>query len=119
MKTRTVWYLAAGAGAGAMAGFLGIGGGIVLVPIMVGFLSLTQHHAHGISLAIIVPIAIVGTAVYALRGDVDWALAAALGAGSVMGVVAGAKLMMMLPAHRLRQGLGVYAIAVAVMLLVK
>ena len=102
-----------------MAGFLGIGGGIVLVPIMVGFLSLTQHNAHGISLAIIVPIAMVGTAVYALRGDVDWALTAAIGAGSVIGVVAGAKLMMRLPAHRLRQGLGIYTIAIAIILLTK
>jgi uncharacterized membrane protein YfcA len=86
---------------------------------MVGLLGLTQHNAHGISLAVIVPIAMAGAFVYALRGDIDWVLVAALGAGSAAGVVAGAKLMMMVPAHRLRQGFGVYAIAVAIVLLVR
>jgi uncharacterized membrane protein YfcA len=102
-----------------VGGFLGIGGGIVLVPILVGLMGLTQHHAHGISLSVIVPIALTGTIVYAVRGDIDWALVAAIGAGSIAGVIAGAKLMVKVSAHRLRQGFGAYTIAVAIVLLVR
>ena len=119
MKTKGISYLAAGAGAGMLAGFLGIGGGIILVPLMVGLLGLTQHNAHGTSLAVIVPIAMASAAVYALRGDVDWSLVAAIASASVIGVVGGAKLMMKVPDRRLRQGFGIYTIAIAVLLLLR
>ena len=117
MKPKSIWYLAAGAGAGMLAGFLGIGGGIILVPIMVGLLGISQHNAHGTSLAIIVPIALAGAAAYAVRGDIDWALVATIGAGSVLGVTVGARLMAKVPAQRLRQGFGVYTIIIAILLL--
>ncbi len=119
MKTKIIWYIATGAVAGLIAGFLGVGGGIILVPMMVGLLSLTQHKAHGTSLAVIIPIAIVGMLVYAFRGHVDWVLVATIGSGSIIGVIAGAKLMMKVPAHRLRQLFGVYTIAIAILLLVR
>jgi len=119
LKIRIIWYLATGALAGLIAGFLGIGGGIILVPMMVGLLGLEQHRAHGSSLAVILPIAIIGAIVYALRGDINWTLAAVIGSGSVIGVVAGAKLMMKVPANRLRQLFGVYAIAIATLLLLE
>jgi uncharacterized membrane protein YfcA len=119
VKTNVLWYLATGAAAGLLAGFLGIGGGVLLVPLMVGLFSVGQHRAHGTSLAIIVPIAIVGTIVYGLRGDVNWTLVGAIGAGSVLGAVVGAKAMMKVPADRLRQAFGVYTIVVAVLLLMR
>ena len=119
MQTNAVWCLTAGAGAGIVAGLLGIGGGIILVPIMTGLLWLDQHKAHGTSLIIIIPIAIVSTVVYAQRGDIDWVLTVTIGSGSVLGAVAGAKLMMKIPAIRLRQMFGIYTIIVAVLLLVR
>jgi uncharacterized membrane protein YfcA len=119
MRIKAVWCLAAGAGAGIVAGFLGIGGGIVLVPIMTGLLWLDQHKAHGTSLIIIIPIAAVSTIVYAQRGHIDWLLIVTIGSGSIIGVVAGAKLMMKVSAQRLRQAFGLYAIAIAVLLLLK
>ncbi len=119
MRTKSVWCLVAGAGAGTLAGFLGIGGGIILVPVMTGLLWLDQHKAHGTSLAVIIPIAVMGTTIYALRGDINWILVAAIGAGSIVGAVGGAKLMMKVPAHRLRQAFGVYMIAIAALLLLR
>ena len=119
MRIKAVWCLTAGAGAGMVAGFLGIGGGIVLVPIMTGLLWLNQHKAHGTSLAIIVPIAAVSTLVYVQRGDVDWPLVATIASGSVIGAVAGAKLMMRVSAQRLRQVFGLYTIAIAALLLLR
>ena len=102
-----------------MAGFLGIGGGIILVPTMTLLSWLDQHKAHGTSLAIIVPTAIASTAIYAQRGDIDWTLLAAIGGGSIIGAVIGAKLMMNIFPHRLRQIFGIYTIAIAILLLLR
>ncbi|HUV52228.1 MAG TPA: sulfite exporter TauE/SafE family protein [Dehalococcoidia bacterium] len=119
MKTKILWYVATGAVAGLIAGFLGIGGGIILVPMMVALLGLTQHKAHGTSLAVIVPISIAGAIVYILRGHINWTLVAAIGPASIIGVIIGAKLMMKLPAYRLRQLFGLYTIAIATLLLIR
>ncbi len=119
MKSKLIWYIATGAIAGLAAGFLGIGGGILLVPLMVGLLGLTQHKAHGTSLAVIIPIAIISAIVYALRHQVDWVLVAAIGSASVAGAIIGAKLMMKVPAPRLRQLFGAYTIAIGILLLVR
>jgi len=119
MKSKLIWYIATGAIAGLIAGFLGIGGGVLLVPLMVGLLCLTQHKAHGTSLAVIIPIAIISAIVYALRGEINWVLVATIGSGSIIGVIIGAKLMMKVPAHRLRQLFGVYAIAIAILLFLR
>lgn len=119
MKTKIIWYIATGAVAGLVAGFLGIGGGIILVPMMVALLGLSEYKAHGTSLAIIVPISIIGAAVYAIRGDINWTLVVAIGLGSVFGVIAGAKLMMKVPGFRLRQFFGLYTVAIATLLLLR
>jgi len=119
MNSKLFWYIATGAVAGLIAGFLGIGGGILLVPMMVGLLGLTQHKAHGTSLAVIIPIAIISAIVYAMRGHINWTLVATIGSSSVIGVIIGAKLMMKVPAHRLRQFFGVYTIAIATLLLLR
>lgn len=119
MKTKILWYVVTGAVAGLIAGFLGIGGGIILVPMMVMLLGLSEYKAHGTSLAVIVPIAVIGAAVYAIRGDINWTLVAAIGSGSIFGVIAGAKLMMKVPAFRLRQLFGLYTVAIATLLLLR
>jgi len=119
LKTKIIWYVAIGAVAGLIAGFLGIGGGIILVPMMVALLGLSQYKAHGTSLAVIVPISMIGAIVYILRGDINWTLVAAIGPASIIGVLIGAKLMMKLPAFRLRQLFGMYAIAIGALLLIR
>ena len=45
MSTRDVKLLAIGFGIGTLSGLLGVGGGIFLVPIMVGYLAIPQHSA--------------------------------------------------------------------------
>jgi uncharacterized membrane protein YfcA len=60
--------------AGFLSGLLGLGGGIIFVPALIFFLGRTQHQAHGTSLALIVPTALVGSSVYAYRGNFDLSL---------------------------------------------
>ncbi len=119
MQRRAVWSLATGAVGGTLAGLLGIGGGIVMVPLMTGLLWLDQHKAHGTSLAIIIPTSVAGTAIYAQRGDIDWVLVATIASGSAFGAVAGAKIMAKLSAYRLRQVFGLYVIAIGTLLLLR
>ena len=102
-----------------LAGILGIGGGVILVPLMTALFSISQHKAHGTSLALVIPVAMTGAVVYALRGDVDWALAATIASGSVVGAIVGAKLMMKVSAYRLQQVLGIYTIAIGLLLLLR
>ena len=59
-----------GSVAGLASGLFGVGGGIVLVPLLTGPLRLGQHQAHGTSLAVIGLTAIVSISVYALHGNV-------------------------------------------------
>ena len=55
MNTRLLGGLALGIGAGILAGMIGIGGGLVIVPALVYFFKMEQHTAQGTSLAILLP----------------------------------------------------------------
>lgn len=101
---------------GMMAGLLGVGGGIVAVPLMTAYLALSQHEAHGTSLAAIVPASLFSVLAYAWNGTVDWGLAASLATGSLIGVAIGSRIMMKIPARQLRRGFGVFLLFVALRL---
>jgi uncharacterized membrane protein YfcA len=78
---------ASGVAAGAVSGLLGVGGGIVLVPVLT-WLGMPLRRAIGTSLVVITVLVIPGTIVHTALGHVDWAIAFAL----VVGVVPGARL---------------------------
>ena len=80
----TVGALLIGAAAGLMSGLMGVGGGIVMIPLMTAFLGLTQHKAHGTSLAVIVFTAIAGALTYGFTGHTDLLIALELIAGSMI-----------------------------------
>ncbi|MBI2907571.1 MAG: sulfite exporter TauE/SafE family protein [Chloroflexi bacterium] len=103
---------------GTMAGLLGVGGGIVAVPMLTGFLALTQHEAHGTSLAAMVPAAVFAVTQYASNSNVDWSVAATMAMGSVFGVGFGCRLCMRIPARQLRRAFGFFVLVVAARLLV-
>jgi uncharacterized membrane protein YfcA len=79
--------------AGIGSGLLGVGGGIIMVPLMTAFLHFTQHRAHATSLAAIVLIASSGAAKFALEGRTDYWLAGLLAVGALIGAPLGARLM--------------------------
>jgi uncharacterized membrane protein YfcA len=78
-----VALVAAGVLAGALAGLLGVGGGIVLVPALVLLTGAGVDVAKGTSLAVIIPTALVGTALNLRAGTVDLRAAATAGLGGV------------------------------------
>lgn len=103
--------------AGAASGLLGVGGGIVMVPLLTLFAGLSQHRAHATSLAAIVPIAVVSGGTFAVAGEVDYRVAAALAVGAIIGAPLGANLMSRTGEGLLKTMFGILLLAVSVQLL--
>ena len=111
-------FIPIGAAAGMTAGLLGVGGGIILVPLLAGVLLMEQHQAHGTSLAVVLFIGLPAAIAYTLFGHMDWILVLELAAGSLVGVVLGAKLMMRVPARKLRWLFGIFVVAVGIIMVI-
>jgi uncharacterized membrane protein YfcA len=84
-----------------------------MVPLLTGQLKLSQHRAHGTSLAIIMFVATAGVLGYWRAGNIDWRLVLALIPGAIAGVYAGARAMMKVPAPQLRLLFGAFLFFVA------
>jgi uncharacterized membrane protein YfcA len=76
--------------AGSLSGLLGIGGGIIIVPTLAGMLGVPLKRALGTSLTAVVVLAIPGTIVHAVLGNIDWTAALLLAMGSIPGARIGA-----------------------------
>jgi len=106
--------LAVGAVAGLLSGVLGVGGGIIMVPLLTGALAFDQHRAHAHSLAAIVLIALSGATGFALAGEIDPGVGLAIGLGGIVGSTVGAHLMHRLSPQALRAVFGLIMIATGV-----
>ncbi len=86
----TAKYATIGAAAGLANGLFGSGGGLFLVPLLIGWTGMPQKHAFATSVAIIVPLSAVSLVVVALRGGLDFAIAwPYLIGGAVGGILSG------------------------------
>ena len=103
--------------AGAVAGLLGIGGGVMIIPFLTLVAGASQHQAEATSLLVILPTAIVATIVLRRKGIGDAALALRFGPLGAAGGVVGALAALALPAHVLRLVFALFLAAVAVRLL--
>ena len=92
--TPTALLIAIGLTGGVVSGLVGVGGGIVMIPLMVALLGMSQHRAHGTSLAIIVPTALAATILYTTSDntEIDWMVVIALAATSVVFAAVGARI---------------------------
>ena len=95
-------YILIGLLAGIIGGLLGLGGGIIMVPAFVFLLNKDQHVAHGTSLFVIAPLALIGSCTYALGGNLNLNIAVWLVIGGMLGAYLGAYIANMLPSHKLR-----------------
>lgn len=92
-SSSVVAFIGIGLVAGLLAGLLGVGGGIVLVPLLVGTLAFDQHRAHATSLGAMVVIALAGTIGFAAGGEVSWSIGVVVAAGALVGSTLGARAM--------------------------
>jgi uncharacterized membrane protein YfcA len=90
--------------AGVSSGFLGIGGGLIIVPALTLMLGYPIKRAVGASLGTIVGVSLIGAATELLvkRSNIHWALAVIITAGSVVGARLAARLLVRLPEHTMR-----------------
>jgi uncharacterized membrane protein YfcA len=95
-----------GLGAGVVGGGLGIGGGIVMVPVLVA-IGFDRHRSHATSLAAIVLISAAGAASFAAAGEIDLALGLTIGLGGVVGSALGASVMNRMSSRALTATFGV------------
>ncbi len=102
---------------GLTSGLLGVGGGIVLVPMLTKFLGLDQKRAQATSLAILVFTASAAAIAYRIAGPVDLRLAGLLALGSIVGVRLGTLFSVGHPAAALRRMFGVFSSVVGLRLL--
>lgn len=96
--------LLVGALGGALAGLFGVGGGIVMVPLLVLLLGLDQRTAVTTSLLAIIPISILGAWGYATGGAVAWQAGLIIGLGSILGGQLGVRLLPHVPVPVLQLG---------------
>jgi uncharacterized protein len=120
---------ASGVLAGFVSGLVGIGGGVVIVPLLYFFyghpgwsgaaLAPELHAvvAHATSLFVIVPTAVLGTWAYHRAGAVAWRVALPMAAFSVVGALIGTRLAPLLAAEALKLGFGLLLTASGIQLL--
>jgi len=100
-------YILVGLVAGGASGFLGIGGGIILIPVMVLLFGLTQHQAQGTTLALMVPpIGLLAALKYYYEGNVNLKMAAFICLGFIFGGYLGAVLVRHVPDTVLKRVFG-------------
>ena len=97
--------------AGLLGGGLGVGGGIVLVPLLI-WVGLGRHRAHATSLAAIVFISTTGALAFGFSGEVDLAAGVTVGVGGIVGSVIGTTVMHRVSARALTIVFG-FVLAVA------
>jgi hypothetical protein len=110
-----------GLSAGILSGLVGVGGGIIMVPLFVLFLGLTQHNAQGLSLAVMLPpvtfLAVYNYHTAGTGGNIDWRIAIMISILFIIGGFIGSKVALQIDQRMLRKIFGVFMLLVAVRLI--
>jgi uncharacterized membrane protein YfcA len=100
------------------SGLFGVGGGIVMVPAMMFFMSMDIKRAVGTSLAVIIPTALMGSFKHYQQGNLDWRAALSLAPMAILGGYAGAWLTTQISAENLKRAFGGFLVLVGLRLLI-
>jgi uncharacterized protein len=105
--------------AGVFGGLVGLDGGLIMIPLMVGILKLGQHQAHGTSLVALVFTGMSGAISYALNGSINFTASICLAATAMLTARAGARYCHVLPEWKLKKYFGTFLIFCAILLILK
>lgn len=108
-----------GFGIGVMQGFLGLGGGIVLFPMLIYWVGCSTRMAVGTSLFVVVLSSIAGTVAHGVRGNISLSLVALILVSSTVGAYLGAALHHRLKAHHIRMYFSYVLFAALAVIIVK
>jgi len=114
---QNLYFILLGLAGGVLGGAFGIGGGVLMVPVMILFMKVEAHVAIGTSLAVIIPISIAGAIRHFTLHNVDSHIVIPAGIGGILGAVIGATVISQLPAAYAKKGLAVFLLYSAIRLL--
>ena len=119
IKMETIFFLICiGLAAGILSGILGIGGGVIMVPLLL-LLGFSQYQAQGTSLAAMLPpVTLLAVLQYAKNGYVDWKMALIISATFIIGGLLGSKIAVMIDERLLKRLFGCLLLVVAVKMIV-
>jgi uncharacterized protein len=104
--------------AGFISGVVGIGGGVIIVPVLVMFFGYTEHSAQGTTLALLIlPLGILAALSYWQKGYIDIKAALLISAGFIVGGYFGGKFAVVLPDQVLKKVFAVILLLIAVKLM--
>ena len=117
--TRKHYLQGAGIGlvAGLASGYVGVGGGFIMVPMMLAILSIPMSLASGTSLIAIMILAIPGVIEQAILGNINYFAGISIVVGTIPGAVIGARLVRVIPERQLRFAFGGFLLVAAVLLM--
>ncbi len=106
-----VLMLAVGVAGGLIGGVFGVGGGIIVVPVLVMFMGFSQHLAQGTMLAtLLLPSFVFAVWTYYKAGHIHWPAAILVSLGMMIGSVLGARYAQTVPAPILKKMFGLLMI---------
>lgn len=88
--------------AGLASGYVGVGGGFIMVPLMTSWLGVSMRNASGTSLLAIIILVIPGIIGHAMAGNIDYMAGLLISVGSIPGAFLGAKIQKHVPERMLR-----------------
>lgn len=104
--------------AGFMSGYVGVGGGFIMVPLFVSMLGIPMRLASGTSLTAVCILAIPGVIEQAVLGNIDYMVGVAMMVGSIPGAIVGANLVKRVPERALRFAFALFLLLMTVLLVV-
>ncbi len=117
--TTIIILLIIGICAGILSGFVGVGGGIIIVPALVFFLGYSQHMAQGTSLTMMIPpIGLLAVYNYHKSGNINITAALIIALAFVVGAYLGSKLSISLDQRIVKRVFGVVMLIASIKLLV-
>ncbi len=121
MSLGTIFILIAiGITAGILSDFVGVGGGMVIVPCLIYFLGLTQFQAQGTSLALMLPpIGILAFLNYSKTGNVNMAYALVIGITFIVGAYFGSKWALKLSEAKVKLIFGIVMLYASIRMIIK
>ena len=115
-----VTLLLIGAAAGILSGFIGIGGGLLIVPALMYFMGMSQMAAQGTSLALMLPpIGALAVMNFWKAGEIDVRAAAVMVLAFVAGGYFGSRIALSLDPLKVRLAFGLVMLFVAVRMIVQ
>lgn len=106
--------LLVGVAAGFASGIIGIGGGIVIVPALVYFMSMTQHQAQGVSIGmLLMPVGFLAAYNYHKEGNLNFTYSAVIGATFVLGAYLGSKVSLRMDPALMKRIFGVVILLIS------